>query len=108
MFRKLAVAAVLVVLAAGSVASATDINRWSTSGDAEDRPTEEARLYDSPGDDTFFDVYARDGLTDAGAGGLYDSPGDDTFFDVFTERPIIDDGDAGFMTEALWLELLGW
>jgi hypothetical protein len=70
MFRELAVAAVLVALAAGSVAYGADFNSWSTSGDADDRPTEEV--------------------------GLYDSPGDDTFFDVFMEMPIIDDGDAGF------------
>ena len=37
MFRKLPVAAVLVVLAVGSGVSAADIHRWSTSGDAEDR-----------------------------------------------------------------------
>ena len=100
MLRKPAVAAVLMVLTAGSVACGADFNGWSTSGDAEDRPTEEARLYDSPGDDTFFDVYVRDGL--------YDSPGDDTFFYVFMGKPIIDDGDAGVTTEALWLQLLGW
>lgn len=97
MFRELAAMAVLV---AGSVACGADFNGWSTSGDGEDRPTEQARLYDSPGDDMLYDSPGDDTL--------YDSPGDDTLFDVFMEKPIIDDGDAGFMTEALWLELLGW
>lgn len=93
MFRKLAVAVVVMVLSAGSVAQASGANR----------------LYDSPGDETFearspfFDVFFQrePGIIDDGDLGVIDNgdPG------------IIDDGDPGVMSGAFWLKLLmsmGW
>ena len=79
MSQRLAVAAVLIGVSVGSVAYGADpIVPFDVSPHG---------LKCCKGEHS-----ADERLTDAGADGLWDSPGDDTFFDVFAEGLIIDGG----------------
>ena len=102
MFRKLAVAAVLAVLAVGSVAHGADAygagGTFDTTENGFTPINPKHDLYDSPGDDTFFDVFMEKRIVDDGDAGF-----------VPTGSRVIDNGDPGYSTPEAWLlDLLGW